>query len=150
MQQERPTHGLPILRVRLAGFSLVEVMIVLIVICAMVAMSSPSFKRSIEQSRADIAAANLRAIWSAERVYWLDKHQYATATDLTTAKLLDPEILKALTSGTAMGGYIYTLTLASDLNTFTAQAERSVGSSVFSIDQDGTISVSGTYTPGFQ
>jgi prepilin-type N-terminal cleavage/methylation domain-containing protein len=137
-------------RIRRTAFTLVEVMIVLIVICAMIAMSSPSFRRSVEQSRADIALANLKAVWSAERVYWLDQHAYATTDQLNTAKLLDPEVLASLTSSTAMGGYVYTLNLAADLKTFTAKAERTVGSNSFTIDQDGTVTVSGSVTPGFQ
>jgi len=150
MHTRPATNDPPIRRADHAGFTLVEVMIVLIVICAMIAMSAPSFRRTVEQSRADIAAANLRAVWSAERVYWLEKHEYASAAQLTTAKLLDPEVLAALNNSTTMGGYLYTLTLATDLRTFTAQAERTAGSSVFAIDQDGTMTTSGTYTPGFQ
>jgi prepilin-type N-terminal cleavage/methylation domain-containing protein len=133
------------------AFSLVEVMIVLVVIGAMIAMSAPSYRRTVEQSRADIAAANLRAIWSAERVYWLEYHAYANVTQLQDLKLLDPEVLNSLSGGNAIGGYTYSVNVPSDGSDFTATAQRAGGMSVFQIDRDGTFAVTGgTLTPGFQ
>lgn len=67
-----------ILRKRTANaFTLVEVMVVLIVIGVLTSFCIPSFQRAMEQSRADIAVANLRAIWAAQRLYWLENHCYA-------------------------------------------------------------------------
>ena len=58
------------------GFSLVEVMVVLTVIGVLIALSVPSYQRAVEQARADVAVANLRAIWSAERLFWIEHHPY--------------------------------------------------------------------------
>jgi prepilin-type N-terminal cleavage/methylation domain-containing protein len=133
------------------AFSLVEVMVVLTVIGVMIAISAPSFKTSIEQSRADIATANLRAIWSAERVYWLEGHVYADKDQLQTAKLLDPIVLDSLINSTSIGGYTYTLTPASDHSSFTAMATRSGGTGNYlTIDSNGTITATGVLHPGFQ
>ncbi len=90
----------------------------------------------MEQSRADIAGANLRAIWIAERLYWLDQHAYtADLAVLRTAGLLDSGI------GTSAGGYEYAVTSAST-DAFEATATRSGPSGFagsFSIDEGGNL-----------
>ena len=53
----------------------------------------PKFSRSLESAKADVAGANLRAIWTAERIYWLDNRTYTTSLDLLVSlNLLDPSI----------------------------------------------------------
>ena len=52
----------------------------------MAAFAVPSYRRAIEQSRIDIAGANLRAIWAAERLYWLQNQTYTT--DIATLRKL--------------------------------------------------------------
>ena len=111
-------------------------MVVLAVIAAMVAMAMPSYKRAMEQSRADIAAANLRAIWTAQRVYWLEYHLYTdNLAGLRDMGLVDPEII----AGT--GGYVYAVASA-DADSFQADATRT-GSAhwtgEFTIDETGVI-----------
>ena len=144
------------------GFTLTELMVVMVMIGIMVAMSVPSYQRAIEQSRADIAAANLRAIWAAERLYWLENGKYTPAPDPPTPDtalqslhdlgLIDGDIVAG------MGGYTYAITNGS-ANSFTATATRSGTSGNFSISDlgvvGGTVTVgsgSGSYsiTPGFQ
>ena len=136
---------------RRRGFSLFEVVVVLAIISVFIAMSVPSFRRTTEQAHTDIAAANLRALWSAQRFYWLDNRQYAVnLSDLQS--LLDPSITAASTP------YVYTINVV-DSNTFTATATRT-GSTVWvgkiSIDQTGAMTgsiQSGGQTPivpGFQ
>jgi Tfp pilus assembly protein PilE len=126
-------------------------LVVLTVIGVLLALAAPSYHRAVEQSRADVAAANLRAIWAAQRLYWLDQRSYtANFTDL--GSLLDPTI--------AAGSSFYTYPIVStDGTTFRAMATRT-GSSVWSgqltIDQSGVVSgtIQGesgsTITPGFQ
>ncbi|MHC4179933.1 MAG: type IV pilin protein [Planctomycetota bacterium] len=100
------------------GVSLMEVMLVLVVIGILISMSAPTFHRSIEQSWADIAGANLRAIWSAERIYWLEYRTYTgDLSELESLGLLDPTII----AGTAR--YAYAISAADD-SSFTATATR--------------------------
>ena len=135
------------------GVSLMEVMLVLTVIGILISMSAPSFSRSMEQSRADIAGANLRAIWSAERVYWLEYRTYTSnLSELDSLGLLDPTIV----SGTSR--YVYAIPSA-DASSFTAAATRT-GSSrwtgQFTISEGGVLSgaIGATgepdIVPGFQ
>jgi Tfp pilus assembly protein PilE len=122
--------------------TLMEVVLVMTILGILVALSMPSFGRAVEQSRAEIAAANLRAIWSAQRLYWLEHRSYATSlADLSP--LLDP----ALTSTTSP--YTYAIS-AADATTFTATATRT-GSTHWSgqltIDQAGAVA-GALQTPG--
>jgi prepilin-type N-terminal cleavage/methylation domain-containing protein len=120
-----------------AGFSIIEVMVVLTIMGILICMAVPSFEQSLEESRADHAAANLRAIWSAERLYWLDNRTYTADLSLLSALgLLDPLIVNSKSP------YTYSLA-APDANTFEAAAARN-GSTrwtgQFTIDQTGTVS----------
>jgi type II secretory pathway pseudopilin PulG len=126
-------------------------MVVLTIIGILLYLSVPSFERGVEQARADLAAANLRALWSAQRLYWLENHTYTTSfSDLET--LLDPAILSAGTF------YVYQIQSA-DGTTFSATATRTGNtkwSGQFTIDQTGVVSgavvATGEYdiVPGFQ
>ncbi|HLA83988.1 MAG TPA: prepilin-type N-terminal cleavage/methylation domain-containing protein [Thermoguttaceae bacterium] len=135
------------------GMSLIEVTIVVIILGVLLASAAPSFRRSIEQSHADIAGANLRSIWTAERLYWLDNgHRFTDSlSELKSMGLVDPTIVAAERP------YEYDIATNDDGTTFTATATRS-GSTTwaggFTIDQTGTFSgsVSGSGTtlqPGF-
>ena len=135
------------------GFSLVEVMVVVTVMGVLITMSAPSFRRSMEQAKADVAAANLRGIWSAERLYWQEYRTYTTnLATLQSLGLIDPTTVSANTV------YVYTVTSASS-SAFTAKATRT-GSTQYSgqltIDSAGVVSGTITATgkpnivPGFQ
>ena len=84
------------------GYSLVEMMVAIMVVGVLISMGVPRFSQSLEQARANVAGANLQAIWSAQRLYWLENRTYATdlATlqSLTTpnfSPLLDPSLVTA-------------------------------------------------------
>ena len=113
-------------RGRARGLTLLEIMI---------SMAVPSFHRTIEQVKADVAVANLRAVWSAQRFYWMDNRGYAASlSQLRDLDLVD----SALTSGD--GPYSYSVSTTS--GGFSASATRSGTSrwsGGFSIDQSGQI-----------
>jgi prepilin-type N-terminal cleavage/methylation domain-containing protein len=135
-----------------SGFTLTELMVVMAIIGVMVAMSAPSFQRAIEQSRADIAVANLRAIWAAERLYWLEYRTYTSSVaTLQTLGVLDNGI--PTDASGSMGGYQYEISASS--STMTATATRVGATGAFAInesgDGSGSVTVSGfTITAGFQ
>ena len=110
--QARDRRGAP------NAVTFVEVITVLVVIGVLIAMSAPSFTRTIEQAQADIAGANLQAIWGAQRFFWLENRDYANKLeDLVDMDLLDPSIL----NGTRR--YRYRIRRA-DKDSFEAEAER--------------------------
>jgi hypothetical protein len=108
---------------------------------------------SLEQSRANVAGANLRAIWSAQRLFWLENRMYASdLSTLETAKLTDP----SLTSATAPYTYAVSNVSSSSFTVTATRAGSSTWTGSYSIIQDGTFSgtvQSGsgtTIVPGFQ
>jgi prepilin-type N-terminal cleavage/methylation domain-containing protein len=123
------------------GFTLVELCIAMVIICLMVTLAVPTFRRSIEQARADVASANLRTIWSAQRVYWLENRRFASSlSDLRALDLVDVAIADSANNPTAV--YVYRISSA-DASTFTAGALRSasrVWAGQVQIDQQGTLS----------
>ncbi len=152
-----PTPGLRLgpRRTLIRAFTLIEMLIAIVVLGVLLSLGIPRFQQSLEQSRADVAGASLRSIWSAQRLYWLENRAYAPdLPTLLTANLIDP----SLTTSTVP--YTYTVTGPLDNSAFTATAARS-GSSTWSgswaITQDGTTSGSllqggqaSTIVPGFQ
>ena len=127
------------------AYSLVEMMVAIIVVGVLISMGVPRFQQSLEQARANVAGANLQAIWSAQRLYWLEYRTYAT--DLATLQtlttpsfspLIDPSLCTAVTP------YTYEVTSPDNGNTFIATATRtppphssSGWSGGWTIDQNG-------------
>jgi type IV pilus assembly protein PilE len=141
-------------RIGNAGYSLVEMLVAMIVTGVLVSIGVPRFQQSLEQSRANVAGANLRAIWATQRLYWLENRTYAPDLNtLLSANLIDPSL------PTAAVPYSYTVANASD-SWFTATATRSGStnwSGSFTIAADGTFSGSVQQSgqgiiivPGFQ
>ncbi len=52
-----------------AGFTLAEVLIVVVILGVLAGLAIPSYTNSIEQSRANEAQANLNIIYTAEKIY---------------------------------------------------------------------------------
>jgi prepilin-type N-terminal cleavage/methylation domain-containing protein len=147
----RSNTGLLTCRARPRGFTLVELMVSVTIMGVLVAMSATRFGRSLEQSKADFAAANLRAVWAAQRLYWLENHVYCDQITrvggpkaLYELGLLDPAIVSTT------GDYAYAIT-AADADSFQATATRTTGAGMFTINQSGDVTgfVSGDITPGF-
>jgi type IV pilus assembly protein PilE len=147
----RPRSG----RTLRPGYSLIETIVALVVFGVLVSMGVPRFQQSLEHSRADVAWANLRAIWSAQRLYWLQNRIYAPdLSTLLSANLIDPSLT------TATAPFTYAVTAPSDDSSFTATATRAGSpswSGSFSIAADGTFSGSvhlsgggATIVPEFQ
>jgi prepilin-type N-terminal cleavage/methylation domain-containing protein len=130
-------NGPPGFSRRRGGFTLPEILVVLTLMAVMIAMAAPSFQKAVEKAKADVAIANLRAVWAAERFFWLDNRAYtANLGQLVTLDLLNAE----LTAGTSP--YVYTVSTSIDGETFVATATHITGSSwsgSFTIDQTGTV-----------
>ncbi|HTE04952.1 MAG TPA: prepilin-type N-terminal cleavage/methylation domain-containing protein [Planctomycetota bacterium] len=78
-----------------AGISLIEVMLVLVVIGVLAAMAIPRFGTATEQAHVDQAAAALRSVWVAERLWWLEEHAFCGSTDeLLEQRLLDRSLVE--------------------------------------------------------
>ena len=129
--------------------------VVTVLVGVLVAIAAPSYQRAIQQSRVDVAAANLRAIWAAERLFWLQNQTYTSdLSQLQSLRLLDPRMPTAdRTDGSKYWDtyFWYNLSTSGDGSTFAAHANASMytGSlSTLSIDQtgqlNGNVTVSGS------
>lgn len=155
IMQTAPSTACPLVR-RPArrAYTLTEMLVVTLIIGVLASLAAPSYQRAAEQSRADLAAANLRAIWSAERLYWIEYQTYQiNLSTLQSMGILDPAIVLAST------GYVYAVPSAS-ASAFQATATRSDNSAYtgqhFAVDETGlvtgalTMSNRPDITPGFQ
>ena len=117
-----------------SGFSILEVLVVLVIISVLLGIAAPSFRRATEQTQCSIAAANLQAVWGAQRFYWLENHQYSPDF-ISLLGMVDPSISTAATP------YVYSIQII-DKNTFSVTATR-IGSVTWSgqliIDQTGVL-----------
>ena len=101
-----------------AGFSLTELMVTSVIIALLASAALPRFDSALEQSRVDLAAASLRTVWTAQRLYWLRYRQYAPSlADLQNAGVLDHSV------GSEGTCYSYQIT-AADAASFEAKAVR--------------------------
>ena len=143
-------------RTRSYGFTLVELMVVVAVVGVMAAFAVPSYYRAVEQSRVDIAGANLRAIWAAERLYWLNNQTYTTNLQtLQNLGLLDPKIQLSdpsnssnfwnnyfyfnVTAGSASDGITSSFNANAKMASYVVSEARG-GTSTLKINQDGELS----------
>jgi prepilin-type N-terminal cleavage/methylation domain-containing protein len=118
------------------GATLLELVIVMTILGVLLSLGIPSFQFALEQSRAQVASANLEAIWSAQRLYWLENRTYAAdVATLQSTGMLD----SSLSSQTF---FTYEI-ISADASTFVAIATRTSNqkwNGTFTIDQTGTLS----------
>ena len=69
------------------GFSMIEIVVVLIIVGILAAFTIPVFVNVIEQTKAQSAKSNLLAIAAAQQKYFEDNNAYCTASCTTTATI---------------------------------------------------------------
>ena len=127
------------------GESLVEMVVAIVIMGSLIAAFLPRFQRSLEQARADVAGANLRAIWAAERLYWLENPSRTYTGDLgvlVSGKYLDPALDPANQPPGAP--YTYAISVSPNGTAFLAAIATRSASGVwtgsFSVSGDGAMS----------
>ena len=123
-------HGfcmtLPSTRKRFHGFSLMEVMIVVVIIGILAALAYPNLEKYLKRARQTEAKTNLSAIYTAQKIYFTLHQSYA-------------EDINELDLRLAQGLYTYTIPEASK-NTFKAQAKGNIDDDdaldIWTIDQN--------------
>ena len=126
-------HGfcmtLPSTRKRFHGFSLMEVMIVVVIIGILAALAYPNLEKYLKRARQTEAKTNLSAIYTAQKIYFTLHQSYA-------------DDIKKLDLSLAQGLYTFTIQEVSK-NTFKAQAEGNIDDDaldIWTIDQDKNLS----------
>ena len=109
-------HGfcmtLPSTRKRFHGFSLMEVMIVVVIIGILAALAYPNLEKYLKRARQTEAKTNLSAIYTAQKIYFSLHQSYVddiNELDLSLAQ-----------------GDLYTFTMEASKNTFKAEVEGNI------------------------
>ncbi len=108
------------------GFSLAEILIVVVVASVLVAISVPNFLRTIDKENARQAITYLRLIRSAQKVYYSNHQTYVNCTNTA-------DIQTNLGIEISGGDYSFNVTGAST-TTFTAQATKGDSSITLTAD----------------
>ena len=124
-------HGfcmtLPSIRKRFQGFSLMEVMIVVVIIGILAALAYPNLEKYLKRARQTEAKTNLSAIYTAQKIYFTLHQSYTKDIN---------ELDLSLAQGDP---YTFTIQEAST-STFKAQAEGNIDDDdvldTWTIDQD--------------
>ncbi|MBN1793860.1 MAG: prepilin-type N-terminal cleavage/methylation domain-containing protein [Candidatus Omnitrophica bacterium] len=116
------------------GFTLIEVLIVVIILGILASIAVPQYANSIEKAKTGEAKTNLGSILTGEKLYYLEWESYVNATDMSAINaILDVDI---------SGRYFaYEVCGATDLG-FTAIATRNGGpwhGQTITMDQTGAI-----------
>src|SRR5262249_36968771 len=117
-----------------AGFSLIELLIVVAIIAILATVAVPKLLKILETGRESAATQNLRRIHETETLYQTRKQRFGTLKELTEEGLLDT----SFASGSPISGYIYTSTADVSQDKFCVQATRSsatTASKDYNIDQ---------------
>ncbi|MFO0956835.1 MAG: prepilin-type N-terminal cleavage/methylation domain-containing protein [Isosphaeraceae bacterium] len=138
-----------------AGLSLMELMVATVVVGVLAAWSIPRLAVSVEVSKADLALANLRSIWAAERFYHAQNRSanppYAALGVLYQQGLIDSSLFAASDPGSAASQpYCYTVAIDPRTGHWTAFAARNGSQAArgsFSLDLEagGTVQDSVIY-----
>ncbi len=123
-------HGfcmtLPSTRKRFHGFSLMEVMIVVVIIGILAALAYPNLEKYLKRARQTEAKTNLSAIYTAQKIYFTLHQSYAEDINELDLSLVQ--------------GDPYTFTMEASKNTFKAPAEGNIDDDdaldIWTIDQD--------------
>ena len=123
-------HGfcmtLPSIRKRFHGFSLMEVMIVVVIIGILAALAYPNLEKYLKRANQTEAKTNLSAIYTAQKIYFTLHQSYADDINELDLNLVQ--------------GDPYTFTMEASKNTFKAQAEGNIDDDdaldIWTIDQN--------------
>lgn len=122
---------------RQGGYSVIELMIVILIIAVIAAFVLPRFLESRQSANETSAIGSLRIIKGAEEMYRTRNGRYATMAELLGANLIDESF-----SGADRSGYTFTDVSAPTASTYEVTAEpasASEGGRFFFMDHSGVI-----------
>lgn len=124
---------------RRVGFTLLEMMIVIVIIGILATVGLAGYTKTIEKSRSQEAIANLRLIRAGERIYRVENARYHPNPDNTVwannITDLDTNINTPLRLNIDYRNYNFSITSANSGSNFIAQATRNSGTYIGSCIQ---------------
>lgn len=126
------------LSARIQGFSLLEVIVVIIIISVLATLAIPNFNKVRERTLDQEAAANLKLISAAEKIYRLEISVYVACA---TTSVVNSTLRLAIPSGTTRN---WDYKVDGGGATFTGKARRNgAGSRTWCFDQDDDLPSAG-------
>jgi prepilin-type N-terminal cleavage/methylation domain-containing protein len=116
------------------GFTLIEVLIVVIILGILATIAVPQFRRMVARSRTAEAYSTLGAIKTAQEIYRLEHNTYTA--DLGALDVTFPD------GGTGSPNFDYTAVATADTYTITATGKADATDVVVTLQEDGTSDVS--------
>ncbi len=126
------------------AFTITEALIAVTILAILLTAAIPRIRQASEQMRLDAAALRLRAVWSAQRVHWLEHGEFA----MSSAALFEAGLIDAELGAGFDGSWTYSFGSPTP-GTFVATASRDSGgwAGTLEIDETGTL-IGGMKTPG--
>jgi prepilin-type N-terminal cleavage/methylation domain-containing protein len=121
-----------------AGFSLIELLIVVAIIAILATVAVPKLLKILATGRESAAMQNLKRIHETETLFQTRKQRFGTLKELTEEGLLDA----SFATGAPISGYIYQSTAEVTQDKFCVQATRATeatASKDYNVDQDGAV-----------
>lgn len=116
---------------RCSGFSLIEVMIVVVIIGILAALAYPSLEGYLQRTRQAEAKTNLSALYTAQKIYF--------ATHRTYASNLSDLDVQFETGGEVVYSYTLTATATTFVATATGNLDDDAALDTWTIDQGKTL-----------
>ena len=123
------------------GFTLIELMVVVLIIAILIAIAIPTFLGARARAQDRAAQSNLRNALTAEKTFYTDKQAYsATSTDLSA---IEPSLSYVASSPASTGNQVgVTVTSAGDAVCLTA---KSASGKTFGVKDVASGTTAGTY-----
>jgi prepilin-type N-terminal cleavage/methylation domain-containing protein len=134
------------LRRQQAGFSLVELLIVIAIIGILAAVAVPQLLKTLSSGKDTAAIRNLQTIHTNQAQFVGRRQRFATLKELTEDGILDP----SYSTGAPVSGYTYISAPEVTSDRYCVQATREspdTGTRDFNIDQSGIIRYIESKTP---